>query len=208
MPTGSAISWYRTATIGDVLGAQGKLDEALKSYRDGLPVGERLAASNRSNAGWQRDLAVSYGSIGDALVAQGKLDEAQKSYQDSIAIVTRLAAADPGSSERQSDLQFSVGRIENLAYSFILARNFAKALEASNLLGSLAPNTPLANRAHALMFLGRVNEARALYLRYRGENVQGGSWETVVLQEFAELRKARLTHPLMDEIKRRFAAGR
>ena len=60
------------------------------------------------------------------------------------------------------------------------------------------------------MFLGRVNEERALYLRYRGEkNVQDGKpWEIVVLEDFAELRKAGLTHPLMDEINKRFAAGR
>jgi hypothetical protein len=38
--------------------------------------------------------------------------------------------------------------------------------------------------------------------------VQGAkSWTALVLEDFAELRKARLTHPLMDEIERRFAAG-
>jgi hypothetical protein len=59
------------------------------------------------------------------------------------------------------------------------------------------------------MFLGRVDEARALYLRYRGEqNVGDGKpWETVILEDFAELQKAGLTHPLMDAIKERFAAG-
>ena len=29
-----------------------------------------------------------------------------------------------------------------------------------------------ANRAHALMFLGRVEEAREVYLRYRGEKMR------------------------------------
>src|SRR5258706_9460279 len=61
--------------IGDVLVAQGKLDEALKSYRDSLAIHERLAASDRSNTGWQRDLSVSYDRVGDVLVAQGKLDD-------------------------------------------------------------------------------------------------------------------------------------
>ena len=59
------------------------------------------------------------------------------------------------------------------------------------------------------MFLGRLDEARALYLRYRGaQKVQGDkSWEAVVLEDFAELRKAGLVHPLMDEIEKTFAAG-
>ena len=59
------------------------------------------------------------------------------------------------------------------------------------------------------MFLNRTDEARILYLKYRGtKNVVGEkSWEASVLEDFAELRKAGLTNPLMDEIERRFAAG-
>jgi hypothetical protein len=60
------------------------------------------------------------------------------------------------------------------------------------------------------MFLGRANEARALYLQYRGaKNVQDEkSWEAVVLDDFAELRKAGLTHPLLDQIRTTFTARR
>jgi hypothetical protein len=91
-----------------------------------------------------------------------------------------------------------------------LVRGFAAALEAADQATSLAPHEIwlYSNRAHALMFLGREEEARALYLRYRGEKkVQGvKSWETVVLEDFAELRKVGLTHPLMDEIEAKFAA--
>ena len=56
------------------------------------------------------------------------------------------------------------------------------------------------------MFLDRVDEARALYLQYLGtKNVEGErSWETYILGDFAELLKVGLSHPLMDEIKRKF----
>jgi len=87
---------------------------------------------------------------------------------------------------------------------------FVTALEAADETIALAPRRiwRYKNRAYALMFLGRVDEARALYLRYRGEKVQDEkSWETVIREDFAELRKAGLTHPLMDEIEKRFAAG-
>jgi hypothetical protein len=59
------------------------------------------------------------------------------------------------------------------------------------------------------MFLDRVDEARALCLKYRGQqNVVGDkSWESVLLEDFAELRKARLIHPLMDEIEKLFSGG-
>ena len=65
--------------IGDVLVAQGKLDEALTAYRDSLAIAERLRQADPGNAGWQRDLSVSYDRVGDVLVAQGKLDEALES---------------------------------------------------------------------------------------------------------------------------------
>jgi hypothetical protein len=49
--------------VGDVLEAQGNLLEAPKSCRDGLAIADRLAKSDPGNAGWQRDLEVSYGVV-------------------------------------------------------------------------------------------------------------------------------------------------
>jgi hypothetical protein len=58
------------------------------------------------------------------------------------------------------------------------------------------------------MFLERGDAARAVYLRYRGEQrvVGDKSWEAAVVEDFAELRQAGLTHPLMDEIETLFAS--
>ena len=49
---------------------------------------ERLAKSDPGNAGWQRDLSVSYDKVGDVQVAQGDLPAALKSYRDSLAIAS------------------------------------------------------------------------------------------------------------------------
>jgi hypothetical protein len=102
----------------------------------------------------------------------------------------------------QHDLQFVIGRIGALAYGFLLTRDFATALAAADQAISLAPGEIwlYTNRAHALMLLGRFDEARALYLKYRGQKdvTNGKSWEVVVLEDFTELRKAGLTDPLMD----------
>jgi hypothetical protein len=59
------------------------------------------------------------------------------------------------------------------------------------------------------MFLDRMDEARAIYLRYRGEkNVMSGkSWEDIVIEDFNELRMIGLARPLMQEIEERFATG-
>ena len=204
--------WASYDKIGEILVAQGNPGEALKSFRDGLAAGERLAKAGHTNPGWQHDLWLSYNKVGDALVHQGNLAEALTSFRDGLAIGQRLVAANPNNTEWQANLQFSIGRIGGLADSFVLARDFARALEAADLLHSAAPGTVLLHiyRARALMFLGRVDEARTLHARYRREkNVQNGkSWETLVLEDFAALRKAGLSHPLMDEIERRFGTGR
>jgi tetratricopeptide (TPR) repeat protein len=97
--------------IGDVLVAQGNLPEALKSFRDGLAIRERLAQTDPGNAGWQRDLSVSYNKIGDVLVAQGNLPEALKLFRDGLAIRDRLAQSDPSNAGWQFDLVASHWRL-------------------------------------------------------------------------------------------------
>ena len=105
---GLSVSYDR---IGDVLVAQGNLPEALKSFRDGLAIRDRLARTDPGNAGWQRDLSVSYDRIGDVLVAQGNLPEALKSFRDQLAIADRLARTDPGNAGWQRDLSMSYEKV-------------------------------------------------------------------------------------------------
>jgi hypothetical protein len=56
------------------------------------------------------------------------------------------------------------------------------------------------------MLLGRVDAALSIYLQYRGQlNVSGSDrWETAVLSDFREMRKAGVRHPLMNAIEKRF----
>ena len=60
--------------------------------------------------------------------------------------------------------------------SFLVDQKFAKALEAIDLALS-ANHSPLLNiwRAHVLMFLGRADEAKTLYTRYRDDKVDNHS---------------------------------
>jgi hypothetical protein len=61
---------------------------------------DRLAKADPGNAGWQRDLSVSYDRVGDVLVPQGNLPEALTSFRDGLAIRDRLVKADPGNAGR------------------------------------------------------------------------------------------------------------
>jgi tetratricopeptide (TPR) repeat protein len=197
--------------VGDVQVAQRDLAGALKSYGDGLAIAERLAKSDPGNAGWQHDLSVSYERVGYVQKAQNDLAGALESYRKSLAIAQRLVSLHPNNKQLQDDLDYVVGRIGGMAYDFVLVDNFATALEAADQAISLAPNKTwlYTNRAHALMFAGSTEEARSLYLKYRGKKDvwNGKSWETAILEDFAEFRKAGLTNPLMDEIEKLFTSA-
>jgi hypothetical protein len=121
-----------------------------------------------------------------------------------------VAAIDRSNTKWQQELLTAIGKIGGVAYKFVLDRKYAIALECADQALSLAPDQTWlqGNRAYALMFLGRGDEARAIYLHYRGEQrvVGDKSWEAAVLEDFAELRQAKLTHPLMDEIQTLFAS--
>jgi hypothetical protein len=62
-PATGAASWHTLWTqfqIGDLYVERGSLGQALEAYRAGQGLAERLAQSDPSNAGWQRDLSASY----------------------------------------------------------------------------------------------------------------------------------------------------
>ena len=97
--------------VGDVLVAQGNLQEALNSLRASLAIKERLAKAAPDDAASQHALSVSYTRIGDVLVAQGRLLDALKSLRDGLAIRERLARAHPDNTAWQRDLAASYHRI-------------------------------------------------------------------------------------------------
>jgi tetratricopeptide (TPR) repeat protein len=196
--------------IGNVFKERGDFTEALKFYRDAFAIGEGSVKANPSNTQAQRDLFVFYEHIGDVLGEQGKFGEALESYRNGLAIVERLAKAEPGT--WQKDLGGAVGKLSWLSYKLLKARKLSEALRLADHAISLAPDLIWINlnRAHALMFLGQVDEARAIYLKYAGhQQIQGEkSWDTIALEDFAQLRKAGLAHPLMDEVEKLFTEQR
>src|SRR5689334_15143293 len=116
-------------------------------------------------------------------MAAEKRAEALSDFQKSLAIIQQLVDGDKGNAQWQGDLRSLVNKIGSLAYGLVFSRNFPTALAAADQAIALAPDKAWlhGNRAYVLMFLGRVDEARAIYLKFRGTpNVQGDkSWEVV-----------------------------
>jgi tetratricopeptide (TPR) repeat protein len=95
--------------------ARGAPDEALKNYRTGLILAERVAAADPNNPGWQRDLWLSHERIGDLQALKGPAEEALRSYRTALAIAERTVAANPANAGWQRDLSVLQNRIGDLA---------------------------------------------------------------------------------------------
>jgi tetratricopeptide (TPR) repeat protein len=195
--------------MGLALQNQSNQADALKSFQAALEIMQRVSQSNPADMDAQRRVSVLNSMIGDVLKADGKLDDALASYRESLALMEKLTKADPENEGWKGDLQFSVSKVGGLAFNFELAGNFATALQVADEAIALAPDQIwlYTNKAHALMFLGRTDEARELYRKYRGTQLQKDKpWEAAVLEDFAAFRKAQLSNPLMDEIEKEFSS--
>jgi TPR repeat protein len=97
--------------------------------------------------------------------------------------------------------------LQGVAWRALFAREFTKALTASDRAHALLPDDLgiETNRAHAFMFVERGKESKALYLAHKGKPVSeedAKPWERAIVEDFAEFRKAGLTHPMMADIEK------
>ena len=127
--------------LADLLSDRVPLHELEPLYRLALAIFDRLAQADPGNAGWQRDLSVSYEKVGDVLVAQGNLPEALKAFRHSHDIFNRLAKADPGNAGWQGDLIVSYAKLAGIdqtgARTFLTqAQQIAEGMQRR---GQLAP---------------------------------------------------------------------
>jgi hypothetical protein len=129
------------------------------------------------------------------LIKASRLSEAKVIYE---RILTN-PKIDPNS--RRAPLE----GLTSLAEQFFARGHLAQAIECCDVAALYAPERYRlqAIRAHALMFL-RSDEARSAYLRNRGKNFEGKSWEASVLQDFNEFRINGRGEPLMVEIEQIF----
>jgi tetratricopeptide (TPR) repeat protein len=143
---------------------------------------------------------------GDDLFADGRLDDALTVY------VKRLRFCQSAIAERRitnrviDDRNELSSKISDVAMAFLLEGEFQKALAATEAYlppGSAGPLPPLLDirRAHALMLLDRVEEAKSIYLAHRGAKVDAGQpAAALIAQDFAILQEGGTDHPLMKEI--------
>jgi tetratricopeptide (TPR) repeat protein len=162
---------------------------------------------------------------GDGYAAHSKFDEALASYQQEIAACKKELTADDSNVGAQERFRRAVARIGLIADTMLLSGNFRAAVTVADealregatkywvpkitpFYGHITGGTAWirAVRAHACMLAGQVEEAQTFYLQQSGDKrLVQTSWETSILRDFVSLRKAGYSHPLMDEIEKRYA---
>jgi hypothetical protein len=130
-------------------------------------------------------------------------------YAEALQLQEALAAkAEAVETEREGKPgEGTAHSLNEVAWRALFARDFMKAWTFADRAHALLPENLLfeTNRAYALMFLERGEDAKDLYLAHKGKPVSEQDarlWERVIAQDFAEFRKAGLTHPMMAEIEK------
>jgi hypothetical protein len=96
----------------------------------------------------------------------------------------------------------------NLSFNNLFVGRDQQALAAADEGLASAPDDLLlmTYKAHALMFLGRRQEARQLYLGNIGKERAAATWEYYITDDFRQLKAAGRTNPLMEAVLKAFAA--
>jgi TPR repeat protein len=183
---------------------------ALYANGDGVPQDyakarewyEKAAAKGDADA----KTALERLSIREAAMA-GQYDEALRLEEAFAAKVEAEETTRDGKPGQQT-----AGALQGVAWAALFAKDYTNALSVADRAHALFPNNLgiETNRAHALMFMGRDEEAKALYLAHRGEvrEPSGKLWEQIIAEDFADFRRAGLTTPMMADIEKELGISR
>ena len=193
----------KAADMGEVLG----MTNLGLIYENGLGVPRDYAKARdwyEKAANLGEANAVARLPISEAAAARryAKALQLQEALAEKVEAMETKREGNPGEKTAEA--------LSDVAGYALLARKFTKALTVADRAHALFPDNLSieTNRAHALMFVGSGEECKALYLAYKGKPVSGQLWEHVIVEDFAEFRKAGLTHPMMADIEKELGISR
>jgi molecular chaperone GrpE len=134
-----------------------------------------------------------------------------KNYAEAARLQQRIAAAlnraETAAEGKPGD--GALGALLSLSWYQLFAGQYGDVIATANLAAEISEDyiSIDTNRAHALMLKGFADEAKDIYGKHRGKETQNRkTWEREILDDFAEMEHAGITHPLMDEIRAAWTA--
>ena len=201
-----AAEWYaRAANLGDGLAMQQLAWLYLKG--EGVERNRPLAIEWLKKAAYAR----TYSEPERAKLLQELMIDAAKLGERWAEVVTLLEETLAAVEQEETKAEGKLGArtasaLVNVSWYALFAKQFDKVLATTDRALPLVPDmlAAIMNRAHALMFLGRGEEAIRIYREHKGRRLRQDAesvWEKIVLQDLDELEKAGLTCPLMANVR-------
>jgi hypothetical protein len=183
-------------------------DDPERNYRDALTTLKRLQAAGRFEPWDNRWVAVVESNL--RKLAIDRLFETSK-FEEALTLVEQEAQSKATEQAAgQGSVRATAEGLDSVARYALFARRPDRALTVSERAIALTPNLVwlTINRAHALLYLSRFDEALAAYKEHQGESMYAkGDWETLIARDFREFRAHDLDHPQMRDVERALQIG-
>jgi tetratricopeptide (TPR) repeat protein/Zn-dependent protease len=195
-------------SIGTALAAAGDRDEAIEHLRTATSLYRQQLATSDMPSLLLISLDGAVHALAPLLLDVGREPDALEAYRMALALSEKLA-----SDHESKEVSKRGGKpgpdtawgLQMVSKGALYARDFPKALAAAERSLSLAPGNRQveAYRAHALLLLGQADAAKEAYLAHKGQPALAGkTWEQIVSEGLASLRRAGIMHPMLAEIEK------
>jgi serine/threonine protein kinase len=135
--------------IGALRANAGRWDQAEQSFRESLPIKQKLVEMFPSNPSYRRSLAQSYGNLASALDSLHRAEEARAMHDRAIGLYEQLVAESPA----------------NVRYVLELASEYFNVADAMVELGQLEPALPILTKTIETLERSFRREPRAIEVR-------------------------------------------
>jgi TPR repeat protein len=202
---GKAREWYlRALSLRAAAGKGGARPCALRQAHSLVACRSARSAADKGPASAMASLGGLYFNGHGVAKDYLKALQWQEAYAAKVEALETKREGKPGKETAEA--------VYSVAWYALFAQEFAKALTAVDHVHTLFPDylDYEVNRAHALMFLERGEDSKALYLAHKGKPLEADArlWQRAIAEDFAEFRKAGLTHPMMADIEKELGVSR
>jgi tetratricopeptide (TPR) repeat protein len=189
-----------SANLGLLLEDQKKLDQAIEHFARAARARQAVAEVNSEDRVAAGELATAVSVLGEAQLRHNHPDEGRANLMKAKQLWHAMID-DPRLRELS---RANAQAYAQIAWLELLVGEPKRALESANRAELADPELPEVrlNRAHALMFSGKVDEARQVYRENWLQQIPpGGTFAERALEDFATLRRFNREHPAMRQIE-------
>jgi tetratricopeptide (TPR) repeat protein len=141
--------------------------EAKVSFDEALSRRRQISNTDKAQLAWQSELSQVLAYVGHSAIASGEVDGALSAYIEALEINRQIERKVEENEIKQSRSagKLTASALNRVAWYALLSRDFELAIQVTDRALTIDPGSPpiQMHRAHALLLLGRTDEARMAY---------------------------------------------